>query len=124
MPTGSGRDATETRIRLVSDWTVVATLPANDSVLAFSLDDNQVLASTSPYHLTITMPRHLAVIRWKTGTAIWSYVPIDDLGSFLAQPDGNGFALAFKSTLNLQDLLIVYGDGTTKSIPGGYVTIW
>ena len=64
------------------------------------------------------------VTRTSESSPLKATTPIDDLGSFIAQPDGNGFALAFKSTLNLQDLLIVYGDGTTKSIPGGYVTIW
>jgi hypothetical protein len=113
--------AVTARIRRVSDWTIVATLPANDGALGFSGDGSIVLVSTEP-----TMnpePRRFEIVDWKAGRVIWRN-PTKTLASFTAEPGGTSFALALQRpqspTVNYpdpaRDVTIVRGDGTSTTL--------
>jgi hypothetical protein len=113
-------------VRRVSDLSAVATLKPEQGVLAFSADDSLALVTTSPW--VDGVPTHFAVIDVKSGKVRWTYEGQEVLGSFLGQPDGNGFVIALKGSGQGQDpardLLIVRGDGTETKIPDRYVPAW
>ncbi|MDQ6721801.1 MAG: hypothetical protein M3003_13540, partial [Candidatus Dormibacteraeota bacterium] len=131
-----------TFIRRVSDGRQLAALDPSVKVLAFSGDDNLVLASNG--FDTNMQSAGLLVVRWSTDLPIWTYRGLDALGSFTAQPDGKGFAIAFMSLTRLEpspcgsapqtpchtvedplrDIVIVHGDGSETKIPGRYTTTW
>ena len=137
-----GSTSPSTIIRRVSDRSVVATLDPSMAVLAFSGDDSLVLVSTSSW--VGGQAIHLALIDVRSSQVLWRYDGPEGLGSYLAQPDGTGFAVALKVVaLNpspcgttpqtachsapedpLSDILIVHGDGTRTAIPGRHVTTW
>jgi hypothetical protein len=122
--------AVTARIRRVSDWTVVAMLPANDGALGFSGDGSFVLVSTEP-----TMnpePRQFEIVDWKAGRVIWRN-PTKTLASFTAEPGGTSFALALQRpqspTANYadpaRDVTIVRGDGTSTTLADRFLqTAW
>ena len=114
-----------TTIRRVADWTVVTTLPEQQSVLAFSEDDSFVLEITSPW--VETAPTRLAVIDLRSGRIPWIYQGPEVLGSFLTRPDGAGFAIGLKVIGQLQDpvrdIIIVRVD-TEPLIVGHYQPAW
>ncbi len=123
-----GPSTPSTAIRRLSDMSVVATLDPSMAVLAFSGNDSLVLVTTASW--VGGQPIHLAVIDLRSGQALWRYDGPETLGSFLAEPDGTGFAIALK-VLPLHvpddpksDVLIVHSDGTTTQIPGRYATTW
>jgi hypothetical protein len=109
-----------------SDAMNVVTLAPGQEVLSFSADNSLVLVTTSPW--VDGVPTRLEVIDVKSGKARWTYEGQEVLGSFLAQPDGNGFVIALKGSGQGQDpardLLIVRGDGTETKIPDRYVPAW
>jgi hypothetical protein len=123
-----GVTSPSTLVRRVSDRSVVATLDPSMSVLAFSGDDSAVLVTTSPW--IGGQPIHLATVDLRNNQVLWRYDGPETLGSFLAEPDGTGFAVALKVLPlhvpddPLSDVLIVHGDGTTAQIPGRYATTW
>jgi hypothetical protein len=138
----SSQGSGSTIIRRISDWQQVAALDPSVQVLSFSGDDNTILASTG--FDTALAPSDLGAIPWRAGLPIWTYSGAETLGSFVAQSDGSGFAIALKTPTRLvpspcgtpaqgacqqiedplSNVLIVHGDGTSTAIPGRYVTTW
>jgi hypothetical protein len=122
--------AVTARIRRVSDWTMVATLPANDGVLGFSGDGSLVLVSTEP---TLNPePRLFGILEWKSASMIWRN-PSETMTSFTAEPGGASFALALQRPQSpkvtypdpARDVTIVRGDGTSTTLAGRfYQTAW
>lgn len=122
--------AVTARIRRVSDWTVVTTLPANDGVLRFSGDGSLVLVSTEP---TFTpAPRLFAVVDWNMEKQVWRN-PSETLTGYIAQPGGSSFALALRRPQSskvsypdpARDVTIVRGDGTSTTLASRfYQTAW
>jgi hypothetical protein len=122
-------NSTGKRQTFISPWSDsmnVVTLAPDQEVLSFSANNSLVLVTTSPW--VDGVPTRLVVIDVKSGTARWTYEGQEVLGSFLAQPDGNGFVIALKGSGQGQDpardLLIVRGDGTETKIPDRYVPAW
>jgi hypothetical protein len=134
--------AASTIIRRVSDGKQVAALDPSMQVLTFSGDDSMLLVSIG--FDTGTSSSQLAVIQWNAGLSIWTYRGLEALGSFTAQPDGSGFAIALNALTQiepspcgnppqtpcqtvedpLRDIVIVHGDGTETKIPGRYLPTW
>jgi hypothetical protein len=120
--------APPTVIRRVSDMSLVATLDPTMSVLGFSGDDSLALVTTAPW--LGGSPIHLALIDFRSGLVVCRYDGPEGLGSFLAEPDGSGFAITLRIVPNhvpddpLGDVLIFHGDGTTTTISGRYATTW
>lgn len=122
--------AVTARIRRVSDWTVVATLPANDGALGFSGDGSLVLVSTEPTFNA--QPGLFSIVDWKADKVVWRN-PSETLTSFTAEPGGTSFALALwrpqspKVTYPdpARDVTIVRGDGTSTTLASRfYQTAW
>jgi hypothetical protein len=125
----------QTQIRRVSDWTLVKTHDTGQAV-AFSSDDSLVLLGTTPVHLQL--------MDWKSGQVTWQYADSEVLFSWVAQPDGRGFALAFGTPTQLvptgcgsapqtpcrqiedplRDVVILHADGSETDIPGRYQPTW
>jgi hypothetical protein len=107
---------------------LVATLDPTMSVLGFSGDDSLALVTTAPW--LGGSPIHLALIDFRSGLVVCRYDGPEGLGSFLAEPDGSGFAITLRVVPNhvpddpLGDVLIFHGDGTTTTISGRYATTW
>lgn len=131
------------QIRRVSDWSVVATLGTpGPEVLGFSGDDSLVLTASLP--IVDGRPSHLGLLDWRSGGMLWRYDGPEQLGSFLAQPNGRDFAIALMAPTRyepspcgqtsqtpckpvedpLRDVIIVHGSGSTTRIPGRYTTLW
>jgi len=122
--------AVTARIRRVSDWTVVAMLPANDGALGFSGDGSFVLVSTEPK--LNPQPRLFQIVDWKAGSVIWRN-PTKTLTSFTVEPGGTSFALALQRPQSpsvaypdpARDVTIVRGDGTSTTLASRfYQTAW
>jgi len=107
---------------------VVATLDPSMAVLAFSGNDSLALVTTTSRLGGSVI--HLAVIDFRSGRVICRYDGPEELRSFLAEPDGTGFALALEALPvrvpedPLRDVLILHGDGSTTTISGRYSTTW
>jgi hypothetical protein len=132
-----------TIIRRVADGKQVASLGPSVQVIAFSADDSQLLVSNVPLYSNMD-PARIAVINWTSGQPVWTYSGTEAFGSFTAQPDGNGFAVALMEPTRLspdpcggtdqtacsqfddplRDVVIVHGDGSTTAIPGRYELTW
>lgn len=122
--------AVTARIRRVSDWTMVATLPASDGVLGFSGDGSLVLVSTEP---TLNPePRLFGILEWKSASMIWRN-PSETMTSFIVEPGGVSFAFALQRPQSpkvtypdpARDVTIVRGDGTSTTLAGRfYQTAW
>lgn len=122
---GQPGTAPKTTIRKVSDRSLVATFDPSIGVLAFSSDNSLVLVTTSgPDGGT---PDHLAVIELQSGRTLWSYAGPEQIGSAVAEPGGNGFALLFRPATGTgpeADVVIVHGDGTSTQLPRRYEPTW
>lgn len=132
-----------TVIRRVADGTQVVSLGLQAEVIAFSVDDSQVVVSTDRLNSNMT-PARLKVIDWGSGQAIWAYNGPQAYVSAIAQPDGNGFAVALMAPTRLspdpcggvdqpgctqvddqlRDVLIVHGDGSAFAVAGRYHLTW
>jgi hypothetical protein len=122
--------AVTARIRRVSDWTLVATLPGSDGVVGFSGDGSLVLVSTE---LTLNPePRLFGILDWKSASVIWRN-PSETMTSFTVEPGGASFALALQRPQSpkvtypdpARDVTIVRGDGTsTTLVERFYQTAW
>jgi hypothetical protein len=127
--TGQGGSAApSTFIRRLSDMSVVATLDPSMSVLAFNGDDSLALVTTAPWLGGSLI--HLAVIDFRSGRVVCRYDGPEELRSFLAEPDGTGFAITLRVLSThvpedpMSDVLIFHGDGSTTTISGRYVPTW
>jgi hypothetical protein len=118
------------RIRRVSDWTVIATLPEDDGVLDFSGDGSLALVSTQPTFNS--EPGLYGIIDWKSGSMIWRN-PSETLTNFTAEPGGLSFALARQRPQSkalgsvpdyARDITIVHGEGAVTILPNRYQTAW
>lgn len=122
--------AVTARIRKVSDWTVVATLPASDGVFGFSGDGSLVLVSTEP---TLNPePRLFGILEWNSASMIWRNLS-KTMTSFIAEPGGGSFALALQRPQSpkvtypdpARDVTIVRADGTSTTLAERfYQTAW
>jgi hypothetical protein len=127
MMPGTGADvapgAFGASILRVSDWTAVGTARVSD-VLGFSGDDSLLLADQPQ------ADRHslLAVVDWRSGSALWHDQGTTALAAFLAQPGGRDFAIALNDTAggvqNPATILIIHGDGSVTKFPGLYEPTW
>jgi hypothetical protein len=122
--------AVTARIRRVSDWAVVATLPGSAGGLGFSGDGSLVLVSTEP---TLNPePRLFGILEWKSASMIWRNSS-GTMTSFIVEPGGASFALALQRPQSpkvtypdpARDVTIVRGDGASTTLPSRiYQTAW
>ena len=130
----------QTQIRRVDDWTVLAGMDGNYSVLSFSGDGTRVLVRTEVTQQGT--PSHLAIFKWDeagTMTTIWHYQVSEQLATSTAEPGGDSFAFGFvqpgdqatewcapgaPACAHLQGILIVHGDGSTVQLPARYNPTW
>ena len=106
-----------TRIRRVSDWSVVATL-ANMQVLQFSGDDSRVFVAPIDTQGNTTK---VASVDWRTGLALWTVdkpVFVPDTRA-ISEPGSQAFAVAVPTELGVPFptvVTIVGGDGTAVDL--------
>jgi hypothetical protein len=118
---GVAYGALKTNIRRVSDWTVVSTFDPSAQVLGFNTDGSLVLIFQS----TPLAPNHLEVIDWQAQHRIWNYDGPDGYGSSVANQ--KGFAIALRSTTQIQDYLreiVIVRVDTEPLIIGRYEPAW
>jgi hypothetical protein len=120
----------ETRIRRVSDWSVVATIPQAKLVMAFSGDDSLVLVTTAQFR---TDPTATSLVDWRSGRTVWTNPGPRFVAGIKADPGGSSFALTLTdgkqadpgaNPAPMYDVLIVHRDGTVIAVPGRYWTTW
>jgi hypothetical protein len=118
---GVAYGALRTNIRRVSDWTVVSPLEPSAQVLGFNTDGSLALIFQS----TSLAPNHLEVIDWQARRRIWNYDGPNGYGSFV--PNQKGFAIALRSTTQIQDYfreIVIVRNDTEPLIVGRYQPAW
>ena len=106
-----------TRIRRVTDWSVVATL-ANTWVLKFSGDDSRVFVAPIDSRGNMT---NVADVDWRTGRAVWTVdkpVFVPDTRA-ISEPGSPAFAVAVPTVFGVPFptvVTIVGGDGTAVDL--------
>ena len=117
-----GTPASYTVIRKSTDGSVVRQLAPTIGVLGFSADDSVALVSKTPWAAGVAS--NVAVVDVATGVESWS-AGGEELTSFRIQPDGNGFALFFKSvgdqTSHAAINVYLVGTGQNGYLPNRYV---
>ncbi len=113
-----------TTIRRLSDGSVVATIDGSMGVLAFSADNSRALVTLAPW--VGGQPAHLGVVDVHTGRLVWQDEGTALFGGWVAEPGGNGFALAYPTTAQgpgPATILLVSGDGASTKL-GVYAPTW
>jgi hypothetical protein len=136
----NGIQITDTQIRRVSDWTVVARWTGRAEVVAFSADSSLVTLSAWIY-----LPG-VEVLDWRSGSVVWRHAGPEVLVGFLAEPSGRNIALALAAPVTVgpspcsdhpgttcippvfysksYDIIIIHPDASTTQIPRRYATVW
>jgi hypothetical protein len=132
------------RIRRESDRLVISPAANAYWVRMYSGDGSLVLTSDGPDNPIL--PSRLKILDWRSNQVVWTYTGPDTIRSFIAQPGGRDFALAFMrhdllvpaspcvditdgpqcvvTEDGLRDVVIAHGDGSSNSIQGRFKTIW
>jgi len=143
VPASGARTAppgTQTWIRRVDDWVVLAHMDPSYAVVTFSGDGTRVLVRTQ---LTPEgTASRLAVLKWSEDgnlTVIWTYEGKEQLLAVAAEAGGDGLAIGFVDPADtttqwcapgapacehLQTIVIVRGDGPAVQLPGRYNPTW
>jgi hypothetical protein len=105
-----------TTIRRVSDWSVAGQVEAPYQVLAFSGDASLALGVKRPY---LGVGGSFALIDLRTGRRAWTFdAAIQSIYRWTASPGSAAFAIILRAPHWFNQMVIVQGDGTTRTVPG------
>jgi hypothetical protein len=123
----NGANGSVTRVRSIPDGRVLATLPAEDAIGAFSDDDRYAVIAP------VVSVAPIRVIDWRAKTEVWHYDFSTGRTMMVAVNPGAGdLAIAIGTEEQYYNLIqdytysvvIVHADGSANAIPGKYFWIF